>query len=64
MNRSNALLAYDICEDDLERVLPVQRQVERFLAGRTDGRVLFERLYGGLDEPVPARLLDIVRGVC
>jgi len=62
MTISTALRVCEISENDFEILLPVARQIERFLSGRSDGRVLLERLYGGVeDEPVPQRLLDIAR---
>ncbi len=42
--------------------LPVEQQIAGFLAGTNDGEALFEALYGAtVEEPVPQRLLDIVR---
>ncbi len=51
--------------DDMEALLPIATQIDRFLSGQSDGRALFEALYGDLaDEPVPQHLLDLVRKGC
>jgi hypothetical protein len=48
--------------DAIAALLPVSSQIEHFLAGTTTGRALFEALYGDvLDEPVPHRLIDLLR---
>jgi hypothetical protein len=40
-------------------------ELERFLNGESDGGPLFNALYGEiLDEPIPERLLAIVREEC
>jgi hypothetical protein len=40
----------------------VERAILRFLNSETNGEELFQALYGApLDEPVPARLLALVR---
>jgi hypothetical protein len=45
--------------------LTVAIEVDDFLNGKTDGEGLFQRLYGATaEEPVPERLLAIVRGEC
>jgi hypothetical protein len=50
---------------DREAALSVDRQVERFLNGDSDGGVLFQSLYGSVaDEPVPAHLLAVIRNGC
>jgi hypothetical protein len=42
--------------------LAVAVEIERFLNGASDGSALFQALYGGVaDEPVPERLLSVVR---
>lgn len=41
----------------------IDRQIRDFLDGETAGETLLEMLYGDVaDEPVPERLLAIVRG--
>jgi hypothetical protein len=45
--------------------LAVAIEIEDFLSGKTDGHDLFQRLYGATaEEPIPERLLAIVRGDC
>jgi hypothetical protein len=40
-------------------------EMERFLSGDSDGGPLFNALYGEVvDEPIPERLLAIVRAEC
>jgi hypothetical protein len=40
-------------------------ELERFLSGESDGGPLFNALYGDVaDEPIPERLLAIVRDGC
>jgi hypothetical protein len=47
--------------DELDLV--VEDSILRFLNGETDGEDLFNALYGDvLDEPIPAEMLDLVRG--
>ncbi|MBV8650350.1 MAG: hypothetical protein JO255_02715 [Alphaproteobacteria bacterium] len=49
---------------DLESAVELseQLQIEHFLNGRTDGQALLEALYGATaDEPVPERLLALIR---
>jgi hypothetical protein len=42
--------------------LTVAVEIERFLSGASDGSALFQALYGGVaDEPVPQRLVALVR---
>ena len=43
----------------------VENSILRFLNGETDGRDLFQALYGDVaDEPVPEKMLALVRGAC
>jgi hypothetical protein len=52
-------------EDEIEAELPIATQIQRFLDGESDGRALFEMLYGEIgDEPVPEHLLALVREKC
>ncbi len=45
--------------------LAVTVEIERFLRGESDGAPLFQALYGAAaEEPVPQRLLKIVREGC
>ncbi len=45
--------------------LAVTVEIERFLSGQSDGAPLFQALYGAAaEEPVPERLLKIVREGC
>ncbi|HEV2546818.1 MAG TPA: hypothetical protein VGU20_05745 [Stellaceae bacterium] len=40
-------------------------ELERFLSGESDGGPLFHALYGEIvDEPIPERLLAVVREAC
>jgi hypothetical protein len=40
-------------------------EIERFLDGRSTGAPLMQALYGAvIDEPIPERLLALVRGDC
>jgi hypothetical protein len=40
-------------------------ELERFLVGESDGGLLFQALYGEVaDEPIPERLLAVVRQDC
>jgi len=56
-----AALATELFETEAE--LSIATQIEQFLNGDNDGGALFETLYGRVDdEPVPERLLAIVRG--
>jgi hypothetical protein len=55
-----AALAAELIESEAE--LSIAAQIEQFLNGENDGGALFETLYGRAeDEPVPERLLAIVR---
>jgi hypothetical protein len=48
--------------DSLAGLLPVDQQIEHFLAGNTTGRALFHALYDHiLDETVPERLTKVLR---
>jgi hypothetical protein len=45
--------------------LTVAVEIERLLSGASDGAALFQALYGAVaDEPVPERLLAVVRECC
>jgi hypothetical protein len=45
--------------------LTVAIEIENFLSGKNDGHGLFQRLYGTIaDEPIPERLLAVVREKC
>lgn len=45
--------------------LTIAVELERFLSGESDGGPLFQALYGEtVDEPIPERLLAIVRAEC
>ncbi len=49
--------------DEIDSV--VENSLLRFLNGETDGRDLFQALYGDVaDEPVPEKMLALVRGAC
>jgi hypothetical protein len=49
--------------DEIDGV--VETSILRFLNGETDGRDLFQALYGDVaDEPVPAEMLAVVRRAC
>ncbi len=65
MTASAALTAMQALEDEIEAELPIATQIQRFLDGESDGRALFEMLYGEIgDEPVPEHLLALVREKC
>lgn len=65
MTASAALTAMQTLEDEIVSELPVEIQIQRFLDGESDGRALFDVLYGDVaDEPVPEHLLAIVRDKC
>jgi hypothetical protein len=41
---------------------PIALEIERFLDGDTDGGLVLDALYGSVaDEPIPQRLLEVVR---
>ena len=45
--------------------LAVAIEIESFLSGKNDGEALFDALYGAVtDEPVPERLLAVLRRGC
>jgi hypothetical protein len=56
--------ALALCEpppaDEIDGV--IEDAILRFLSGETEGRELFEALYGeAVDEPVPERMLALIR---
>ncbi len=63
MKYSSALAAVVVAlESEQDAGLAVEQEIERFLSGETDGAPLFHALYGDVaDEPVPERLLAILR---
>jgi hypothetical protein len=65
MKGSAALATLDALVAEVEGNLSTGRAIERFLDGETDGNVVLNALYGdALDEPVPERLLAILREHC
>ena len=65
MHISAVAVALETLASTLEADLPVAEQIEQFLRGESDGGALLEMLYGRVeDEPVPERLLAIVRNAC
>jgi hypothetical protein len=65
MYGSAARATLDALIVEVETELSVEREIERFLDGRSDGQVLLNALYGEvLDEPVPERLLATLRENC
>ncbi|MGO8915837.1 MAG: hypothetical protein ACLQJR_08015 [Stellaceae bacterium] len=45
--------------------LAVAIEIEGFLSGKSDGTALFQALYGAVaEEPVPERLLTVLRATC
>ncbi|MBV9522997.1 MAG: hypothetical protein JO010_09400 [Alphaproteobacteria bacterium] len=57
-----ALATADVFAFDFEAALPTGVQIERFLDGTSHGTALLEALYGSVaDEPIPGRLLAVVR---
>jgi hypothetical protein len=50
---------------EVEAELSVHSEIERFVAGNSDGQILLNALYGDvLDEPIPERLLATLRENC
>jgi Anti-sigma factor NepR len=66
MKHSTALAAVVVAMDAGADVgFSVSREIERFLDGETDGSPLFHALYDDVaDEPIPERLLAILRNRC
>jgi hypothetical protein len=49
---------------DLEKLL-VAIEIERFVNGDSDGALLLQELYGGTaEEPIPERLMSVLRRHC
>jgi hypothetical protein len=60
MARTAALRWTDIETDEL---LSIEDEIRAFLDGETNGEPLLHALYDHvLDEPIPARLLEVLRG--
>jgi hypothetical protein len=57
---SLAAAAYEL---DLQDAAAVDLEIRRFVTGQTNGGAVLEALYGDVvDEPVPAALLQLLRG--
>jgi hypothetical protein len=62
MNLSASQPVVVINEEEPKMARVFSFEIECFLSGVTDGSTLFEALYGAVvDEPIPQRLLDLVR---
>lgn len=65
MSRTTARAPIENPDPQTEAENAVEAAILRFLYGDDDGAALFEALYGaGLDEPIPERMLELVRGHC
>jgi hypothetical protein len=63
MNAATALALTETPDEEIDGV--VEHSILRFLNGESDGRDLFQALYGEtIDEPVPAEMLALVRRAC
>jgi hypothetical protein len=59
----NALAALSALVAEISAGASTATEIERFLDGDSDGGVLFQALYGSvMDEPIPERLLAVLRG--
>lgn len=55
---SSKLAVFDIVRQSQD---PIGQEIERFLAGESDGALLLHALYDTIaDEPIPARLLAVI----
>jgi hypothetical protein len=62
MGKKSALAALSTLVAEVTSGASTAMEIERFLDGETDGGVLFQALYGPVaDEPVPERLLAVLR---
>ncbi len=62
MPDNSALSALAALVAEIETGEATALEIERFLGGESDGRVLFQALYGAVvDEPIPERLLAVLR---
>lgn len=58
----NALAALSALVAEISAGASTATEIERFLDGDSDGGVLLQALYGSvLDEPIPERLLAVLR---
>ena len=57
--------AFSALQDLIARIdgeVAIAWEIERFLSGQSDGSMLLHALYGGVrDEPVPERLINVLR---
>ena len=62
MPDNSALSALAALVAEIDAGESTTQEIERFLDGKSDGSVLFHALYGGVaDEPIPERLLAVLR---
>lgn len=65
MEKTAALATLDALVAEVEAGLSTEREIERFLSGESDGNLLLSALYGDVaDEPIPERLLAVLRQHC
>ena len=63
MAQKTALAALSALVAEISAGASTAMEIERFLDGDSDGGVLFHALYGSVvDEPIPERLLAVLRG--
>jgi hypothetical protein len=60
---STAVVSLAAYELDLQDAASVDLEIRRFVTGQTSGGAVLEALYGDVaDEPIPASLLQLLRG--
>ncbi len=65
MRGNAALQTLEALVAEVEASLSVGSEIQRFLDGKNDGHVLLNALYGDVaDEPIPERLLALLRERC
>ncbi len=63
MANNSALSALAALVAEIDAGEATAQEIERFLDGESDGSILFHALYDAIaDEPIPERLLAVVRG--
>jgi hypothetical protein len=63
MNATALAHCEPLATDEIDDV--VEDAILRFLSGETEGQELFQALYGDtVDEPIPERMLALVRSAC
>lgn len=65
MKGTRAIQTLDALVAEVEAGLATEREIDRFLSGESDGSLLLNALYGdAFDEPIPDRLLAVLREGC